>query len=666
MQTVKRGVNMAIDYQKILMDMNRPHGRQGNAMKKAFGVVCFMMVVCGGAYAAWETGIAARAWYGAQGILAKFTGREFAPGENVAANGLAPQTAPGGAANIAASHQAAAPVQPAQQSGALRPAQAARTPAVSAALPIPAEKQGNPVPPGSSLPGKIAPAATQAANTASLRPAAPANNVAVASAPPSGLMPMAPAARSPGQAGEMPYANVQTSPAQNFPRAESDPYAGQTSLPVAMIGSSVSEQASQRGPSLAQAQAQLQAVAQQRQQQQQQMQQQQMQQQTPMPASTQTQLQPQRQSPSVPQQTFAQPAPSIRPAASPAQPAAPSAGTVMNMAPTPVLSDAKAQIKVVDQMLAQNPAEALRRIEELLGTRLDADDAAEAGYRRGYAARMLRDEAKAETSWRETAEKYPNLRGGRFSALALGDTLFHRYAGDRPQLSYWDDIQLLYSRALGADDAPFLPDNVKTAIKTKLNRLNDALFFGPAPSKLARYHKVESGELLGTIANKYRVDYESISRINGINPNRISAGMDLKLIVGEIDILVRKNQRDPNKGPTVTWFLDGRWVREYPACVGDGIKTPAGSYQLTSKERNPSWTNPVNGQLLPNDHPENILGSRWMAMKGMNTQGLGIHGTTVYDSIPGYTSAGCVRLLNKDVEELFSYARIGGRVTITD
>ncbi|MCC8180122.1 MAG: L,D-transpeptidase, partial [Planctomycetes bacterium] len=90
------------------------------------------------------------------------------------------------------------------------------------------------------------------------------------------------------------------------------------------------------------------------------------------------------------------------------------------------------------------------------------------------------------------------------------------------------------------------------------------------------------------------------------------------------------------------------------------------TYTLTSKEKDPSWTNPANGQLLPNTHPENILGSRWMAMRGMNTQGLGIHGTTVDDSIPGYTSAGCVRLLNKDVEELFSYARIGGTVTVLE
>lgn len=335
-------------------------------------------------------------------------------------------------------------------------------------------------------------------------------------------------------------------------------------------------------------------------------------------------------------------------------------------AASPVLSEAKSRIKAIDQILGSDPAEALRRLDDLATLQLQPDDAAEAGYRRGYAARMLRDEAAAEKAWQETAEKFPSLRGGRFSALALADTWHHKYAGIRPQMSFWDDIQMMYSRVLGTDDAPFLPEEVKRQVKEKLNRLNDSLFLGSAPTKLARYHKVEPGELLSGIANKYRVDYESIARINGIDPNRIRAGMDLKLVVGDVDVVVRKNSRDPNKQPTLTWFLDGRWMREYPTCVGDGNKTPAGTYSFTSKERNPSWTNPLNGQLLPNDHPDNILGSRWMAMRGMNTQGLGIHGTTVDDSIPGYTSAGCVRLLNKDVEELFSFGRIGGRVTIVE
>ena len=523
-----QGEKVAIDYQQILMDMNRPSRRQGSGLKKLFFVLFLFLVLGGGAYALWYFGIVNKAYEKASGLVAGVWG------DSSAQTGTPAESSAGGVAlDVAAANNAVAA--PAQSLRPQAPAQPQQVPAPEG--PIDLASMGNSTP---SLTERVV---------------APPTSQPVVSAPP-----------------------VDSQPVR--------------------------------------------AVA-------------------------------------------APPASSMRPVVSQAPAVPVSAGP--DMAPTPILSDAKAQIKVIDQMLTSNPAEAMQRIEMLMGSaNLEPDEAAEAGYRLGYAARMLRDEEKAERSWKETAEKWPTLRGGRFSALALADTWYRRYAGERPQISYWDDVQLMYSRVLGEDDAPFLPDNVKKAVKANIGRLNDALFFGSAPTKLARYHKVESGELLGSIANKYRVDYESIARINGINPNRIRVGMDLKVIVGDVSIVVRKNETEPNKTPTVTWFLDGRWMREYPACVGDGIKTPAGTYQLTSKERDPSWTNPLNGQLLSNDHPDNILGSRWMAMKGMNTQGLGIHGTTVDDSIPGYTSAGCVRLHNLDVEELFSFARITNKVTVLE
>lgn len=523
-----QGVDVAIDYQQILMDMNRPQRRQGSVLKKLLVLLIVLAVLGGGGFALWHYGLIGKAWESASGLIAGGGSGDDAAETASVATGQEPQGNSG--------------------------------------MPPPPNSSASPRPQGLDRSGPVDVAsASNSMPTVGLRPPGQASGTSAAPAP------------------------VRQQPA---------PAAG--AAPVS-----------------------------------------------------------------------AAPSPSVRPVASAASPVdRPAPGSNVrsagpDMAATPVLSDTRSQLKVIDQYLTTDPAEAMRRLNDLMRGRLESDDAAEAGYRVGYAARMLRDEEKAEKSWKETAEKYPATRGGRFSALALADTWYQRYAGTRSQISYWDDIQLMYSLALGADDAPFLPENIKAQVKNNLTRLNDALFFGSAPTKLARYHKVESGELLGSIANKYRVDYESIARINGINPNRIRVGMDLKLIVGEVSIVVRKNE-GVDATPTVTWFLDNRWMREYPACVGDGIKTPAGTYQLTSKERDPSWTNPLNGQLLPNEHPDNILGSRWMAMKGMNTQGLGIHGTTVDDSVPGYTSAGCVRLLNKDVEELFSYARIGNKVTVLE
>ncbi|MCC8116295.1 MAG: hypothetical protein LIP18_03940 [Planctomycetes bacterium] len=67
---------MAIDYQRILHEMNRPRRRQGTAMKKLFVIICVAMVVVGGSYAAWETGILHRAASSVRGLAGSVFGRE--------------------------------------------------------------------------------------------------------------------------------------------------------------------------------------------------------------------------------------------------------------------------------------------------------------------------------------------------------------------------------------------------------------------------------------------------------------------------------------------------------------------------------------------------------------------------------------------------------------
>lgn len=617
---------MPSEYQKILSDMNRPRRKQEKPMKKIFTAVILMAAIAVGTFSAFKHGLIykkddASTVPEASAPLKTASQPRTSPLPSLPASSTS-ASAPNAVAAAVPPRQPeqkklrGQPVEPSGSGTALRPPAPPTVPASTPLREFAGNSGGSPVTTEQGKDSVFIPAAVTMAQAA-LATASPIESPAPVPVATTSLKPTAGA-----QTTVKPVSDLELRPGRELPVADvarSEP-AGQAearpSSPVAPLNSVPS-------PSPAQAQAQMQAMARQHE-----------------------------------RATQAQSAPAAREEIS--------AMAAPGRAAVPALSEAKARIKAIDQLLSSNPPEALRRIEELQAMPLEPEDAAEAGYRRGYVARLLRDETNAEKSWKETAEKYPSLRGGRFSALAIGDTWYHQYAGVRPQMSYWDDIQVMYSRVLGMDDAPFLPEQVKVQVKEKLNRLNDSLFFGSAPSKLARYHKVEPGELLSSIANKYRVDYESIARINGIDPNRIRAGMDLKLVVGNVEVVVRKNSAIPGKGPTLTWYLDGRWVREYPSCVGEGVKTPPGTYTFTLKERFPSWTNPVNGQLLANDHPENILGSRWMAMKGMDTQGLGIHGTTVDDSIPGYTSAGCVRLLNKDVEELFSFGRIGGKVIVLD
>ena len=70
---------------------------------------------------------------------------------------------------------------------------------------------------------------------------------------------------------------------------------------------------------------------------------------------------------------------------------------------------------------------------------------------------------------------------------------------------------------------------------------------------------------------------------------------------------------------------------------------------------------PFTRAVVPPDSPKNILGSRWM---GISEPGYGIHGTRDPDSIGQAVTAGCVRMLNEDVEELYAIVPIGTEIAI--
>ena len=73
--------------------------------------------------------------------------------------------------------------------------------------------------------------------------------------------------------------------------------------------------------------------------------------------------------------------------------------------------------------------------------------------------------------------------------------------------------------------------------------------------------------------------------------------------------------------------------------------TPKGDFTIINKAMN----------------PRGPYGTRWM---GLSKPHIGIHGTNNPASIGKAVSHGCIRMMNKDVEELFDLVEIGTRVSI--
>jgi lipoprotein-anchoring transpeptidase ErfK/SrfK len=106
---------------------------------------------------------------------------------------------------------------------------------------------------------------------------------------------------------------------------------------------------------------------------------------------------------------------------------------------------------------------------------------------------------------------------------------------------------------------------------------------------------------------------------------------------------------------------DGRVVKIYPIAVGaPETPTPEGEFTVINRVTHPTWYGADDRKPVP-PGPANPLGTRWM---GLSKRGFGIHGTNAPKSIGKQASHGCIRMLKRDVEELFEQVRVGDLVEL--
>ncbi len=100
-------------------------------------------------------------------------------------------------------------------------------------------------------------------------------------------------------------------------------------------------------------------------------------------------------------------------------------------------------------------------------------------------------------------------------------------------------------------------------------------------------------------------------------------------------------------------------IRIFPVAVGADVSpSPTGEFQVVNRLDNPTYYHP--GTVIP-PGVGNPIGTRWI---GLNKKGYGIHGTNVPQSIGKASSHGCIRLRNRDVEQLFALMEVGDTVEI--
>lgn len=160
-------------------------------------------------------------------------------------------------------------------------------------------------------------------------------------------------------------------------------------------------------------------------------------------------------------------------------------------------------------------------------------------------------------------------------------------------------------------------------------------------------HIIKAGETLYQISRDYRIPLATLLQANPtVKPNMIYPGQTI----------VIPGLPDPNTLPyrievsrqnrILRLYRNNILQKEYPIAVGRMLHgTPTGQYVIINKAPNPGGP----------------FGTMWMSL---SKEHYGIHGTNDPTSIGKAVSRGCIRLYNKDVEELARTIPIGTLVTI--
>lgn len=179
--------------------------------------------------------------------------------------------------------------------------------------------------------------------------------------------------------------------------------------------------------------------------------------------------------------------------------------------------------------------------------------------------------------------------------------------------------------------------------------------------------KVEKGDSLISLRKQVLTAHPEllictgqIERANGIQGATIQPGQVLRVPVARAQVLVDLDAH------WVFYLLGDVVVAAWEAGVGKtGSETRAGQYTVGEKRTDPMWF-PAGRDPVPFGDPANPLGTRWISW--LNPDGsasrLGFHGTNDPESVGQDRSEGCIRMRNRDVEELFEILPKGASITV--
>jgi LysM repeat protein len=211
---------------------------------------------------------------------------------------------------------------------------------------------------------------------------------------------------------------------------------------------------------------------------------------------------------------------------------------------------------------------------------------------------------------------------------------------------------------------PNLPADQARQITELLDQLAGTVIYS-RQSHIAPPYVVQSGDTIDRVAQKYKVPWQLLARINGLMPpgapngdetvkdQPLAAGKELKVVEGPFDAMVQLGKRQ------LTLMVHNRYAGRFPIGVGRDQPKLEGQFTVGDKKLNPTYYGPDGVTINPND-PKNPLGGAWIGL----TDRIGIHGAADPQSVGRDDNRGTICVSDRDLQDLYGILSVGSRVTI--
>lgn len=269
----------------------------------------------------------------------------------------------------------------------------------------------------------------------------------------------------------------------------------------------------------------------------------------------------------------------------------------------------------------------------------------EALFYLGWIAAQQGDNEKAERLLEEYAARYPRSARGGEAQLALAR--LNKIAGNIEKAR-----EACRKVLVDFSSSPVVEDARK-----ELGEINFQLLYSSPAGEISGEYTVKAGDSLTSIASRFKSNPELLRKMNRMEGNLIRPGQKLRVPRHQFEVVVNKSQN------TLMLIYGGEFFKMYSVGTGKEGSTPEGVFKITTRLIDPPWYH--GGELIPPDDPRNILGSRWMGFSDPYAD-YGIHGTTEPETIGSQSSAGCIRMHNGEVKELFDLLPRGTKVTVVE